>query len=141
MSQLDEGAQMPISKSEFRRRLRSDSTDAEYLLWYELRNRALNGYKFVRQFSIGPYFVDFVCRRKKLVVELDGSQHNDNAYDMRRDAWLNTQGYSVLRFWNAEVLKERKEVLATILAVLEGRIEHGSARLRLSLTALPKHVR
>jgi very-short-patch-repair endonuclease len=141
MSQLDEGARMPISKSEFRRRLRSDPTDAEHLLWYELRNRALNGYKFVRQFSIGPYFVDFVCRRKKLIVELDGSQHNDNAYDMRRDAWLNTQGYSVLRFWNAEVLKERKEVLATILAVLEGRIEHGSEGLRLSLAALPKHVR
>ncbi len=104
------------------RELRANDTEAEYRLWGDLRNRQLNGYKFSRQIPIGVYIVDFVCREQRLVVELDGSQHAENERDERRTEWLNGQGYSVLRFWNAEILQERGAVLDTILAVLQGQI-------------------
>jgi very-short-patch-repair endonuclease len=103
------------------RNLRKNETDAEYRLWIEVRSRRLNGYKFARQIPLGPYFVDFICREKNLIVELDGSQHADNEHDIARTEWLNVQGYSVLRFWNDEILRERRAVLETILSVLEGR--------------------
>lgn len=104
------------------RRLRADDTEPEYRLWSDLRARRLNGYKFLRQVPLGPYIVDFLCRREFLTVELDGSQHAESKTDVRRDGWLNGQGYSVLRFWNDEVLRERGAVLDTILAALEGRL-------------------
>ncbi len=104
------------------RQLRQDEPDAEFRLWTELRNRRLNGYKFSRQIPLGPYVADFVCRKRNLIVEVDGSQHAENQADMRRTDWLNREGYAVLRFWNTEVLTERRSVLETILAVLEGRI-------------------
>ncbi|MBN9077047.1 MAG: endonuclease domain-containing protein [Rhizobiales bacterium] len=103
------------------RRLRTDETEAEYRLWGELRGRYLNGYKFVRQIPLGPYVVDFVCRRKRLVIEVDGSQHAESAGDFTRTAWLNDQGYSVLRFWNDEVLRERRAVLETFLGSMPAR--------------------
>jgi very-short-patch-repair endonuclease len=104
------------------RNLRQDETEAEYRLWSDLRNRNLNGFKFSRQIPLGPYFADFLCREKKLIVEVDGSQHAESASDARRTEWLNGQGYSVLRFWNHEVLEQRRDVLETIVAVLEGRM-------------------
>ena len=78
--------------------LRAASTEAEKKLWYRLRNRRFGGAKFVRQSPIGPYYADFVCRACKLVVEVDGSQHADSAYDDKRDAVLIALGYRVLRF-------------------------------------------
>ncbi|WP_245451495.1 endonuclease domain-containing protein [Georhizobium profundi] len=117
------------------RRLRSDETEAEYRRWGELRNRQLNGHKFVRQMPIGPYFADFVCRAKRLVVELDGFQHAGSAHDVLRTNWLNAQGYSVLRFWNHEVLQERRAILETILSVLERQIVVASSELRFSPAA------
>jgi very-short-patch-repair endonuclease len=104
------------------RALRQNETEAEYRLWSELRNRLLNGYKFARQIPLGPYVVDFLCREKRLVVELDGSQHAESVQDTIRTRWLNDHGYSVLRFWNHEVLQERRAVLDTILAAAEGRL-------------------
>lgn len=104
------------------RTLRQDETEAEYRLWSDLRNRNLNGFKFSRQIPLGPNFTDFLCREKKLIVEVDGSQHAESVQDIRRTEWLNSQGYSVLRFWNHEVLQERSNVLETIVAVLEGRM-------------------
>jgi very-short-patch-repair endonuclease len=104
------------------RQLRQDETDAEFRLWTDLRNRRLNGYKFSRQIPLGPYVADFVCRESKLIVEVDGSQHAENPKDELRTDWLNREGYAVLRFWNTEVLTERRSVLETILAVLQGRI-------------------
>jgi very-short-patch-repair endonuclease len=80
----------------------------------------LGGFQFVRQLPIGPYFADFCCRKSKLVVELDGSQHADSAYDARRDAFMQAQGWSILRFWNHDVLKQRTVVCETILATLQG---------------------
>ncbi|MFN3321805.1 MAG: endonuclease domain-containing protein, partial [Allorhizobium sp.] len=114
------------------RSLRNNDTEAEYRLWGDLRNRQLNGYKFSRQIPIGVYIVDFVCREQRLVVELDGSHHAENERDERRTEWLNGQGYSVLRFWNAEVLQERRAVLETILAVLQDQIVERCYAIRFS---------
>ncbi len=118
------------------RKLRAEETEAEYRLWLELRGRRLNGYKFARQIPLGAYIVDFVCRDRKLVVEADGSQHADSSTDPLRTAWLNANGYSVIRFWNNEVLAEREAVLETILAVLEGRICAPSPGLRFAPATL-----
>ncbi len=102
--------------------LRAESTDAEMKLWRRLRDRRLAGAKFVRQAPLGPYYADFVCRACKLVVEVDGSQHADSAYDDKRDASLVALGYRVLRFWNADVLHAIDDVCETIVAALEGRL-------------------
>lgn len=99
--------------------LRKNQTDAERRLWRLLRNRSLAGYKFRRQHPIGPYICDFACIDKKLVVEVDGGQHRvEAARDDIRTAYLQAQGFNVLRFWNHEVLKETEAVLERIMAVL-----------------------
>jgi adenine-specific DNA-methyltransferase len=101
------------------RALRSRPTDAEKFLWKHLRLRQLDGYKFRRQRPVGPYIVDFVCLEKKLVIEVDGGQHAENQVaDCRRDAWLRSQGYEVLRFWNDEVLKKIDGVSEVIFQAL-----------------------
>ena len=104
------------------RRLRKEDTEEEYRLWSDLRSRRLNGYKFTRQIPLGPYIVDFLCRTVALVIEVDGAHHAGLPADAQRTEWLNQHGYSVLRFWNHEILRERGPVLDTILAALEGRI-------------------
>jgi very-short-patch-repair endonuclease len=108
------------------RLLRQQDIEPEYRLWGELRNRRLNGHKFARQIPIGPYIVDFVCREQALVLELDGGQHSESERDDFRTAYLLKNGYSVLRFWNNEVLRERRAVIDTILAALEGRLAPSS---------------
>lgn len=104
------------------RNLRKADNQAEALLWTELKAKKLGGYKFVRQLPLGPYFADFVCRSRKLVVELDGSQHFDSAYDRRRDEFMRGQGYSVLRFWSNDTVRNLRSVCETILAALDGRL-------------------
>ncbi|RKE84065.1 endonuclease domain-containing protein [Rhizobium sp. AG855] len=104
------------------RSLRKVENDAEAALWSELRARRLGGYKFVRQLPIGPFFADFACREALLVVEVDGSQHADSEHDAKRNAFMNANGWSVVRFWNADVLREREAVLDTLIAILDGRI-------------------
>ena len=84
--------------------MRRDSTDAETRLWLKLRDRRLAGFKFSRQHPIGPYVTAFVCRERKLIVEVDGGQHADNVRDRIRDSNLATEGYRILRFWNTDVL-------------------------------------
>src|SRR5262245_8219905 len=89
------------------RKLRRNLTDAERFLWRHLRLRQLNGHRFLRQRPVGPYVLDFVCVEKRLVIEVDGGQHNDpNSHDRQRDEWLRKQGFVILRFWNDEVLKQ-----------------------------------
>jgi very-short-patch-repair endonuclease len=100
--------------------LRRNASIAESRLWYVLRNRGLGGQKFVRQLAVGPYIADFVCREIGLVVEIDGGQHATSRADDGRTAYLNAQGYAVLRFWNNEVLANRDGVLSAILRVIEG---------------------
>ncbi|MBB2971063.1 endonuclease domain-containing protein [Mesorhizobium sp. RMAD-H1] len=104
------------------RSLRKQDNDAERKLWQALKDRRLNGYKFVRQFPIGPYYADFVCRESKLVVEVDGSQHAESEYDRRRDIFMKKEGYAVIRFWNVDVLNNSNAVLETIVAALDGRL-------------------
>ena len=95
--------------------LRSDQTDAEQRLWYCLRAHRFMNLKFKRQKPIGRYIVDFICYECNLIVEVDGGQHQENAgYDQRRDAWLREQGYTVLRFWNNEVMLQLESVLEAI---------------------------
>ena len=118
------------------RSLRKADNDAERALWSVLRNRQLNGAKFTRQLSIGPYFADFACREEYLVIELDGSQHADSDYDRRRDKFMVEQGWSVLRFWNVDALQERDAVVDTILAALDRRLDPVQAPdLRFTATA------
>jgi very-short-patch-repair endonuclease len=105
------------------RSLRKADNDAERALWSALQNRQLNGAKFTRQFSIGPYFADFACREERLVIELDGSQHVDSSYDRKRDQFMVDEGWSVLRFWNIDALKELDAVVDTVLAALDRRLD------------------
>lgn len=99
---------------------RQKMPDAERELWYHLRNRRLGGYKFRRQEPIGTYIADFICHQPKLVVEADGSQHLERAtYDATRTRYLESCDYSVLRFWNHDILQHTDAVLETILRKLE----------------------
>jgi very-short-patch-repair endonuclease len=104
------------------RQLRHGDNMAEAVLWNELKGSRLGGFKFVRQFPIGPYYADFLCRKQRLVVEVDGSQHADRVYDSKRDQYMRGQGYSVIRFWNSDVVRKREDVCLTILAALEGQL-------------------
>lgn len=99
-----------------RRELRRKSTDSEIIIWNILRNNKL-GVKFKRQFGIGHYITDFCCPEKRLVIELDGSQHyyeNGLEYDKVRDSYLKELGYTVLRFANTEVLNSIDGVIMKI---------------------------
>ena len=99
--------------------LRAHSTEAERLLWKHLRSKQLKDTKFRRQQPIGNFIVDFVSLDKKLIVELDGSQHVENREnDERRDQWLNSQGFKVLRFWNNEIFGNIEGVLESIMEEL-----------------------
>jgi very-short-patch-repair endonuclease len=98
--------------------LRRDSTDAETRMWSALGDRRLAKYKFRRQHPIGDYIVDFACTRHALVIELDGGQHADSACDDCRTAWLKSQGWRVIRFWNNDVLTNTNGVIETILQAL-----------------------
>jgi len=101
------------------RSLRREATDAERLLWHRLRDRQIAKSKFRRQYVIEPYIVDFVCLKRRLVVEVDGGQHAEQvSEDERRSAFLKSKGFRVLRFWNTEVLTETDGVLQAIYAAL-----------------------
>ncbi|HJU17844.1 MAG TPA: DUF559 domain-containing protein [Stellaceae bacterium] len=93
------------------RSLRRRATQAELLLWRHLRDRQLADCKFVRQEPIDRYFVDFVCRERKLIVEVDGGQHAESRTDQDRDAVLNALGYRVVRVWNNDVFANMEGIL------------------------------
>ena len=101
------------------RRLRRDSTSVELRLWNRLRSRSIDGYKFVRQEPIGRYVVDFVCRDRRLIIEVDGGQHADNMRDQTRDQWLREHNYRILRFWNNDIMNNMDGVLETIAGALQ----------------------
>ncbi len=106
------------------KRLRRNMTDAESVLWDCLRAKRLNGYKFRRQQPIGEYIVDFVCMAYKLVIELDGGQHNEilnKSHDAKRTQYLEKLGYKVLRVWNNEIFSNLNGVLEYILCSLPPR--------------------
>ena len=107
------------------RRLRKNPTEAEQRLWSRLRRRQLDGYFFRRQAPIGVFVVDFVRAERKLVIEVDGGQRaRQIRRDAKRTAWLESQGYEVIRFWNNDVLGNTDGVVETILAVLRQEETH-----------------
>ena len=107
---------MNQARSRAARELRRNPTDAERLLWQKLRYWQVDGCKFRRQQPLDYYIVDFVCLQKRLIIELDGGQHmNEAGYDKVRDSWLRDQGFGVLRFWNNDVLKNVDEVTEMII--------------------------
>jgi very-short-patch-repair endonuclease len=110
--------------------LRRDSTDAERILWDELRSRRFAGFKFRRQQPIGPYILDFFCREPALAIELDGGQHSNDdakAYDRQRREYLRSMGVAELRFWNDELTRNLEGVLRKIADTLNSVSEESSA--------------
>jgi len=105
----------------FARILRRKQSQAEKLLWSKLRNRQLDGVKFRRQQPIGKYIVDFVSFDKRLIIEIDGGQHGEDAIKARdnaRERTLTSSGYRLLRFWNNEVLQNIEGVVEKIRQAL-----------------------
>ena len=99
--------------------LRTHQTEAEQRLWYHLRAHRFMDLKFKRQKPMGRYIVDFVCVERQLIIELDGGQHAEQVkYDQHRDLWLRKQGYTILRFWNNEVMQQLEGVLEKIRLTL-----------------------
>jgi very-short-patch-repair endonuclease len=98
------------------RELRKNSTLSEVLLWEELKNRKMYGYRFLRQKPIGNYIVDFFCNKLKLVIEIDGDSHDEENYsnDMKRQKWLESKDLTVLRFDDLEVKKDMDNVLSSV---------------------------
>ena len=102
------------------RSLRRQQTDAEGRLWWHLRARQLNGVKFRRQQPVGPYVADFCALDPKLLIEVDGGQHMERAeQDAQRSSYLRRCGYTVLRFWNDDVLQRTEAVLEKIEQEIE----------------------
>ncbi len=117
-----QGRERGLSPEDFAKvqakRLRHEMTDAETLLWQELRARRFEDFKFRRQVAIGRYIVDFVCLSHRVIVEVDGSQHDASVHDVVRDAWLKGQGFEMVRLWNVGVLTDMDGALLTILEAL-----------------------
>ncbi len=102
------------------RQLRRNATEAEQKLWQHLRNRQAAGAKFRRQVPVDRYVVDFLCENAKIIVELDGGQHqHEVVYDQRRTAVLESYGYIVLRYWNNQVMENIAGVLQEIEDVIK----------------------
>jgi len=118
------------------KKLRANTTPHERILWRALRELPMGGTHFRRQAPIGPYVVDFFCPAKRLIIELDGSHHNDDKVarrDHERQLWLEKEGYRVVRFWNSETVEDLRAVLERIYIEL-----YGSADAEI---ALMKHRR
>jgi very-short-patch-repair endonuclease len=103
----------------FARALRLNATDAERKLWFILRQPPFRAAKFRRQVPVGRYVADFLSYSHRLIVEVDGGQHADSASDTRRDAWIRAQGFRVVRFWNADVLRNIDGVMTVLLDELD----------------------
>ena len=112
------------------RKLRKRATFPERILWGAIRDRRLAGLRFVRQEPIGPYITDFLCRERKLVIELDGDSHADRGdYDRIRSEYLVSEGYTICRFGNDDVLQDRE-------AVLQGIVQAAGLDVRMWLNGL-----
>ena len=103
-----------ILTNKLQRELRKTMTDAERKLWQQLRGKPFDGHKFRRQHPFGDFILDFVCLEAKLVIEVDGGQHNESAQDLVRDQVLKQAGFRVMRFWNNQVLTEIEAVVEAI---------------------------
>lgn len=109
------------------RSLRNNPTESEKKLWNHIRSEQL-GVKFRRQYPLGSYFADFACKEKKLIIELDGGQHAEETkrrYDDNRTAYIESQGYKVLCFWNNEIFENMEGVIRTIVQQLSSPLPRG----------------
>jgi very-short-patch-repair endonuclease len=107
------------SKVDTAKRLRRHQTDAERTLWFRLRDRRLDGWKFKRQVPVDRFVVDFLCADARLIIEVDGGQHATRiAQDDERTRALEATGYLIMRFWNNDVLSNTDGVVETIAATL-----------------------
>ena len=116
------------SEKELRQRLRRDMPRAEILLWSKLRGRQLSGCKFRRQYSVGPYMIDFYCPEFKLAAELDGDSHFGDGAERRdadRQAYVESFGITFLRFTNEDIFRNLDEVLQAIAARIAPRADPG----------------
>jgi very-short-patch-repair endonuclease len=107
------------------------ASDAEQKLWYFLKRKQVNGLRFRRQYPVGPYFADFICLQARLVIEVDGSQHGEPAHiahDARRTAWLERNGFRVLRFWTHAVMAD----IGAVMDGIENAIRHPLPQMTLS---------
>jgi very-short-patch-repair endonuclease len=105
--------------------LRRTLTKAEAVLWSRLKARNLNGHHFRRQHPIGPFIADFACVEAKLILEVDGATHmsaDDQVRDLRRTAFLESEGWLVMRVWNNQVYENRDGVLRAIDEIVTARI-------------------
>ena len=108
------------------KKLRANTTPHERMLWRALKELPMEGTHFRRQAPIGRYVVDFLCPAKRLVIELDGGHHNEDATakrDSERQAWLEQEGYRVVRFWNSEVTADLNAVLERIYVEVHGALD------------------
>ena len=112
-----------------RRELRKNQTPTEKIVWELIRGRRLGNYRFVRQYSVGTYILDFYCPSVRLALEIDGQSHtqeNNRIYDQERKNYLEGFGITIIRFWNSEVLKDPQVIRARLhplLSIREGRGE------------------
>jgi very-short-patch-repair endonuclease len=113
------------------RELRRSASPAERLLWSKLCQSQLNGFKFTRQFQIGAYYADIICRSAYLVIEVDGASHDvRQEYDARRDEFMTSLGYRIFRFTNEDVLENLEGVVSVIAGALEDRPSPDPSRRR-----------
>jgi len=115
------------NKTILARNLRKNSTIQERRLWNLLKNRQFHNLKFKRQQPIGDYIVDFICKEAKIIIEIDGGQHNEPEnieYDKTRTEYLNTLGYKVIRFWNNEIYENIEGVVLRLKEEINPHQEH-----------------
>ena len=115
------------NKTILARNLRKNSTIQERRLWNLLKNRQFHNLKFKRQQPIGDYIVDFICKEAKIIIEIDGGQHNEPKnieYDKTRTEYLNTLGYKVIRFWNNEIYENIEGVVLRLREEINPHQEH-----------------
>jgi very-short-patch-repair endonuclease len=115
------------------KRLRANTTPHERALWRALKEIPTDGTHFRRQAPIGPYVVDFLCPAKRLIIELDGGHHNDDETaqrDQERQAWLEKEGYRVVRFWNSDITADLNAVLEQVYVALYGSREADATPLK-----------
>ncbi|KRR15939.1 DNA methyltransferase [Bradyrhizobium lablabi] len=108
------------------KKLRANTTPHERTLWRALKELPIEGTHFRRQAPIGRYAVDFFCPAKRLIIELDGGYHNEDATaerDSERQAWLEQEGYRVVRFWNSEITADLNAVLERIYVEVHGALD------------------
>ena len=108
--------------------MRSAPTEAEHRLWQIVRAKRFDGYKFKRQVPIDHYIVGFLCPARRLIVELDGSQHAENVGDVRRDTYLQAQDFQIIRIWNNELFTNEEGVAEAIWNALQSPLPNQIGR-------------